>query len=141
MKTTVALTDKVAIGLSMVCTLHCLALPMLLVVLPSAVALPLDNEAFHLWMIIAVIPTSVYALTLGCRQHKRYRLLILGITGLAMLITALLLEGTGIGEVSEKPLTVLGAALIAIGHGFNYRLCHQHKQASCDCDDEKNLVS
>ena len=48
MKTTQVMTDKLAIGLSLLCTFHCLALPILLVLLPSIAALGLDNENFHL---------------------------------------------------------------------------------------------
>ena len=89
MNTTQVVTDKLAIGLSLGCAIHCLSLPILLALLPSMTALQLDNEAFHFWMLVAVIPTSVYALTLGCKQHKRYRLLILGFIGLGLLVMAL----------------------------------------------------
>jgi len=64
MKTAQAITDKLAIGLSLACSFHCLALPVLLALLPSMTALRLDNEAFHFWMAAAVIPSSIFALTL-----------------------------------------------------------------------------
>lgn len=104
MKTAQEVTDKLAIGLSLMCAIHCLALTTLLALLPSLVALQLDNEAFHLWMVVAVIPSSVYALTLGCKQHKRYRLLILGFMGLTLLVMALVLGEEHIGEAGENYL-------------------------------------
>lgn len=136
MKTAQAVTDKFAIGLSLMCAIHCLTIPLLLAMLPSMAALQLDNEAFHLWMIVAVLPTSLYALTLGCKQHKRYRLLILGSIGLALLVLALVLGEARIGEVGEKVLTALGAGFVAVGHWFNYRLCRIEKQESCDCPND-----
>lgn len=136
MKTAQAVTDKFAIGLSLMCAIHCLTIPLLLAMLPSMAALQLDNEAFHLWMIVAVLPTSLYALTLGCKQHKRYRLLILGSIGLALLVLALVLGEARIGEVGEKVLTALGAGFVAVGHWFNYRLCRIEKQGSCDCPND-----
>ncbi len=141
MKTTQAITDKLAIGLSLMCAIHCLALPLLLAFLPSMVALQLDNEAFHLWMVIAVLPTSIYALTLGCKQHKRYQLLILGAIGLTLLVMALMLGEERIGEVGEKVLTVLGAGFVAIGHGLNYRLCREKKHKNCVCPNDSNKKS
>ena len=73
-----------------------------------------DNEAFHLWMVVAVLPSSLYALTMGCKQHKRYQLLIWGIVGLALLVLALALGEERIGEWVKKALTVLGATLVAV---------------------------
>ena len=136
MKTAQVLTDKLAIGLSLMCTIHCLAIPLLFLWLPSMAILPLDNEAFHIWLVAAVIPSSIYALTLGCKQHKRYRLLILGAIGLSLLILALVLGADRIGEVGEKVLTVLGAGFIAFGHWFNYQLCRAQEQHACSCHND-----
>ena len=133
MNTTQAVTDKLAIGLSLGCAIHCLSLPVLLALLPSMAALQLDHEAFHFWMLVAVLPTSVYALTLGCKQHKRYRLLILGVIGLGLLVLALALGEARIGEAGEKILTVIGGACVAFGHWFNYRLCGAQNHGDCAC--------
>ena len=116
-------TDQVAIKLSLLCVLHCLAFPFVLVLLPSVAALQLNNEAFHLWMVLAVIPISVYALTMGCGQHKRYYLLTLGLIGLIFLISAVALGESLLGEVWEKILTIIGAVMIAYVHYKNYSLC------------------
>ena len=97
-----------------------------IVLLPGMVALQLDNEAFHTWIIVAALPTSIYALTLGCKQHKRYQLLILGFVGLSLLAMAVMLGEGIIGGLGEKLLTVLGASLVAVGHLWNFRLCQQH---------------
>ena len=135
MNTTQAVTDKLAIGLSLGCAIHCLSLPVILALLPSLAALQLDNEAFHFWMLIAVLPTSVYALTMGCKQHKRYRLVIIGFIGLGLLVLALALGEERIGEAGEKMLTVIGAGFVAFGHWFNYRLCHVQKHKDCTCSN------
>ena len=126
-----ALTDKTAIGLSLLCALHCLASPLIIVMLPSLAALQLDGEAFHAWMVLAVIPTSVYALSIGCKQHKRYRLLVMGLVGLLFLLSAVLPGEGVISEFWEKALTVTGAAIIALGHYRNYRLCRHEEYCAC----------
>ena len=134
MISTRAFTDKMAMSLSLLCALHCLVSPLIIVMLPSLAALQFDGEAFHLWMVLAVIPTSIYALTMGCKQHKRYRLLGLGLLGLLFLLSAVLAGEELIGDFWEKALTVIGAAIIALGHYRNYRLCR--RQEFCACPED-----
>jgi hypothetical protein len=128
--------DKVSIGLSVACTVHCLALPLLLILLPSLSALPLENEAFHLWLLAAILPCSAYALTLGCKQHKRYQLLFVGGVGIALLILAVTLGETLLGEPGEKILTLFGSIIVAVGHSLNYKLCKQ-PQNDCECNETR----
>lgn len=132
MKTIQNFNDKLAISLSLLCAMHCLALPLLLALIPSMSVLGLDNEAFHYWMLVAVIPISIYALTMGCKQHKRYPLLILGFTGLTLLVLAVTIGESLLGEYGEKGLTLAGAVVVACGHYINYRLCRSHSCNHCD---------
>ena len=124
------LADKTAISLSFVCTLHCLALPVLLLSVPSLASLPLEGEAFHRWLLVAVIPISIFALFMGCKKHRRMPVAVLGGLGLAVLIMALFV-GEVAGEFYEKALTLLGAVLIAMGHFWNYRLCQSQQHCAC----------
>ena len=119
-------TDNMSIGLSMLCAIHCLALPVILALLPSLGALQLQNEAFHTWMLVAVIPISLYALTMGCKKHRSYGLLLLGSSGLLLLILAVLLGHDIAGQLGEKMLTVLGSMIIVLAHWKNFRLCKNH---------------
>lgn len=130
MKQLQIIADKTAISLSVICTLHCLVLPFVVVMLPALAALNLQDETFHLWMVIAVIPISLLALTMGCKKHGDYRVPLLGVTGLSLLILAVFLDHDLIGETGEVVLTVLGATIISAGHLLNYRLCQRHR---CEC--------
>ena len=136
MRTVQAITDKLSIGLSLMCAIHCLVITSLIALLPSMVTLGLDNEVFHFWMVVVVLPSSFYALTLGCTQHKRYRLLIWGCIGLTFLVMALVLGEGRIGENGEKILTVLGSGFVAVGHWFNFRLCQAQEHIDCTCPAE-----
>jgi len=134
MKNTHALGDKTAISLSLLCTIHCLALPIFAALLPSTAALVLEDEMFHLWVVLAVIPISVFALTMGCKKHKRYRVLALGAIGIAVLAASVLIDHHILGETWEKILTVVGASFVAAGHLLNYRLCVKHDtDEKCPC--------
>ena len=139
MKTEQAVTDKLAIGLSVACAIHCLFLPLMVLTLPSIAALNLDNEAFHMWMVVAVIPCSIYALFLGCKEHSRYQLVFLAFSGLVMLVLALVLGEEQIGEAGEKIMTVAGAALIALGQWLNFRLCRATDHKDCGCIADKRV--
>ena len=115
------ITDKMAITLSVACAIHCLVMPLMLLLLPNFVIFQLNNEAYHTAMVLIVLPISVYALFMGCKQHKRYRLLFIGFAGLILLVLAISLGN----EFWEKVLTLMGSAVIAGGHYCNYRLCQQ----------------
>jgi hypothetical protein len=130
-------TDKMAIGLSIACAVHCLALPVLILMLPNIAALNLDNEAFHVWMVVVVIPCSVYALFLGCKEHNRRQFWVLAGIGLTMLVLALALGEAHIAEAGEKIMTLLGASLVAAGHWLNYRLCQAQQHKDCACAAEE----
>ena len=121
--------DKVAIGLSLFCAVHCLMLPVALVMLPALTSTTFGDEQFHQWMLVAVLPTSLLALTLGCRQHRRMDIMVIGLTGLAIMISAALFGHDLLGETGEKITTLLGASLIALSHVRNQSLCRRH-----DCD-------
>jgi len=132
------MSDKAAIGLSVVCTVHCLAMPLALVLLPAITALSLNDEAFHLWMLIAMLPFSAYGLTMGCRKHGLYRTLSVGGIGLLLLAVVSFGGHEMFGEALEKTLTIIGAGTIALAHFWNYRLCQ--KQENCGCPKPHDLA-
>lgn len=123
--------DKAAIGLSLLCTLHCLALPSLLILVPGLTAMNfINSEAFHLWMLAAVVPISIYALVMGSKKHQRYSLLITGVLGITLLIAAIVLGEAFESELLEKSLTVTGAFIVALSHFKNYKLSSNNQLAS-----------
>lgn len=125
--------DKAAVGLSALCVVHCLVMPLTAVLVPSFLALGVENELVHLWLIAAVIPLSLFALTLGCRKHRDKWVLVIGALGLLTLCLAALLGHDLLGELGEKSLTLSGATLIAISHIRNFSLCRD--ESSCGCPD------
>lgn len=125
--------DRAAMGLSTLCAIHCLLLPVLVTLLPAIAGVGLDDEAFHVWMVVLVLPVSVYALVSGCRVHKRLSVLLLGLAGLLVLLAAIILGHAVLGDIGERAATLFGALLVAFSHLRNYRLCQT--DASCECDD------
>ena len=134
MKLTQTTADKFAIGLSLMCTVHCFATPVILALLPSLAVLQINAEQFHLWILAVVLPTSLLALSLGCKKHKRTRYMACGVVGLACLIIAVLLGQ----EEAEKALTLIGSAFIALAHWFNYQQCFKKNNEKCRCSGDKS---
>jgi len=125
--------DKAAISLSVLCAIHCLALPLVVALLPAVAASGFEDERFHVWLVLVVIPVSVVALTLGCRRHRQLGVLPLGLFGLLLLCVTPLLGHDILGESGEKALTLAGAGLIAASHVNNFLLCRA--AGTCECHD------
>lgn len=135
MSSSQTLSDKVSIGLSFVCAVHCLAMPVLVAVLPAAVVLPLEGEAFHFWLACLVLPISVLALFMGCRQHRSWGIVACGVAGLLLLGVTAVFGHDLFGESGEKIATVIAVSALAFAHFLNYRTCAQLRDAACDCRD------
>ena len=131
MRLTQEYSDKTAISLSALCLVHCLLVPSFLVFLSGYVSLSYNNELIHYAILFIAIPVSIYALISGVRNHKSYRFLYLGLTGIISLILAITLGAQMWGEVGEKVLTTVGALLVAISHFKNYRLCREVECNDC----------
>ena len=119
------LLDTTAVVLSSVCMLHCLALPIVLTVLPIVNVSLMDETTFHLVMMVVILPISLIALTIGCRQHKDRLTLILGTTGLTILTGTGLFGHVWFGLSGERIMTSIGGLVLASAHIQNYRCCRQ----------------
>ena len=121
--------DRMAISASSLCALHCLALPVILSVFPAVGGVFFGEEAFHVWLIWAVVPLSVLSLLLGCTRHKSTMVIYCGLAGVSILIVSALLGHEILGEISERVSTVAGSVIIAFAHMKNFSLC---RQSNCE---------
>lgn len=110
--------EGTAIGASLLCLAHCLALPLLLLLLPGTLAIFVRSEAAHLWIFLLVAPFALIALGLGYRRHGQFLPGLLGSLGIACLAIALM---PVIGEWAAKAITIAGSLLLVAGHLLNWR--------------------
>ena len=108
--------DNLAVMLSGLCLVHCLASVLLLGALSSAAAW-LGNPLIHEVGLVLAIAFGAIALVGGAVSHRRLRPVVLGGFGLGLMITALVLHHSGL----EAVLTMAGVALLASAHLFNRR--------------------
>ena len=130
------IADKSAIVLSFLCALHCLLLPAAIVLYPSTLGFLPGDESVHLALLFGVIPISAYALIKGGKVHKSRKVFITGISGLLVLVAAVVLGHDVLGEIGEKILTVLGSIVVIIAHVRNHLIC---RATGCKCHDEVNV--
>lgn len=117
--------DKFSVSASALCAIHCLFLPLLVGAFPALGATIFGKEAFHVWLLWLVIPSSLIALSMGCRAHKDVWVAILGVIGLIALICAAALGHDFLGETGERSMTLVGASAIAAGHIRNFVRCRR----------------
>jgi len=115
--------EGLAMGLSIGCLVHCLALPLVIALLP-ATARWLDlPESFHLWVLLTALPISLFILLSSCRRHGDHMPLLMGTNGLTLMACALLVPD----QVMETMVTSIGALLLAGAHFVNWRLRSRHR--------------
>jgi hypothetical protein len=115
------LFDQIAIVLSGVCMVHCLAIPVLVAVLPIA-AISFGAEThFHSLMLWFVVPTSIVGFGLGLHAHRHIGIVLLGACGVAALAAAALWGHTAWAAAAEVAVSVLGSLVLAVAHWLNFR--------------------
>jgi MerC mercury resistance protein len=110
--------DALAISASSICLVHCLVLPVLLVMLPALAAFIALPESFHFWALVAGVPMSALAISIGFARHGRWSPVVLATTGLICLAAGELLCH---GSPAEAGLAVLGSLQLGLAHALNLR--------------------
>lgn len=147
--------DTAAMAMAVVCGVHCLLTPLLLVFLPFLANSFWVHEDFHGWMLLLVVPTTILAVYMGCRKHKKRRVAVLSAVGLTFLLIgfasgqvspevtccaahaqaqaeAAAVFTAGIFSLSAAALwTSLGGLTLAAAHICNFVLCRRANCCHC----------
>ena len=113
------LADTTGAYLSVACAIHCLAMPLLVAVLPLIGLGFLANERAELFLILGAIGLAVGSLAWGIRNHRSWRALLILIVALAFIATA----RTAVESTFEVVFYSIGAILLASAHLVNRHLC------------------
>jgi hypothetical protein len=121
--------DRIAIALSAICIVHCLAVPLLVALLPIAAVSFGNNQHFHEVMLWLVVPTSLVGFGMGLRVHRQIGIVLLGAAGVIVLwIVAIHGHETWRADV-EAVVSVAGSLVLGGAHWMNFRAvrrCHLH---------------
>ncbi len=123
------LADLTGIALSFTCLIHCLALPLLLLLAPALspwIALP---QGVHAAILLLALPAAAIAMRDGWRRHRRLTPALLAVAGLGLLAMGLAMhEGwfaVADPEAADRLLTSAGALTLATAHLVNSRWRHR----------------
>lgn len=116
-----ALGDKFAIALSLLCLLHCLITPLVIIMPALGGLIALEHDQFHQFMLFFVVPVGIVALLAGYRHHRSLAIFISGIAGLVLLAMAVLTGHELAGRYGELILSVAGSLIIVFAHVQNFR--------------------
>jgi multisubunit Na+/H+ antiporter MnhG subunit len=108
--------DRLAMGLSGLCLVHCLASAIFVAMLASFGGLLL-HPAIHETGLVFAIALGVAALGRGIVEHGFMMPSAIGGLGLGVMAGSLALPEGGAGTV----YTVIGVAILALGHDLNRR--------------------
>jgi hypothetical protein len=106
--------DRIAMGLSGLCAVHCVATAVLLGLVASAGGLLGKPIVHEVGLTLAMILGAI-ALGRGIREHGFVLPSAIGAAGLAIMAYAMSLHETGY----EPVFTILGVAVLALGHRLN----------------------
>lgn len=109
--------DRIAIGISGLCAVHCLATAVLVALAASAGGLLLSPIIHEVGLVIA-IGLGALALGRGVLQHGYMMPAAIGALGLGVMAGAISLPHYGSGETL---FTLIGVGLLALGHDLNRR--------------------
>ena len=111
--------DRVGIGLSGLCALHCLAS----IVLVSGLGLGGEMvfaPEIHRWGLAVATLIAAVAIGWGALRHRMAAPFVIAMTGLTFMGGALAVEH----GFKEAILTIIGVALVSLGHILNVRHVH-----------------
>jgi len=106
--------DRLAMGLSGLCAVHCVATAVLLGLLASAGGVLGQPIIHEVGLTIAMILGAI-ALGRGIREHGFLLPCMVGFAGLGIMGYAMTLHESGL----EPPVTILGVGVLALGHRLN----------------------
>jgi hypothetical protein len=116
--------DKLGIAGSGLCLIHCLALPVVVGILPGLGIAFLADEIVHQLLAFLLIAFAALAFIPGYRRHHDKRVLLLMATGLGLILFATwggaLVDLHGAGETV---LSAAGSVLLISAHLLNHSFC------------------
>ncbi|WP_448585701.1 MerC domain-containing protein [Thermaurantiacus sp.] len=113
--------DGIAAGLSSLCVVHCLALPLVAASLPTLAFGPGHDQGpawVHWALLLVSLPVSAYALWRGALIHRERRYWRIAAVGFALMAAGALAHGLG---TAERVLTIAGGLTVALAHWRNWR--------------------
>ena len=113
--------DNFGLTVSAACAIHCILLPVLLILSPYIELTFITSHEFHEALMYFILPTSLIAFTLGCKRHNDDIVKLGGVCGIFILLIAIVLHEYS--EVLSIIMTLFASSLLIFTHLRNRTLC------------------
>lgn len=123
--------DILGIGLSVLCLIHCLALPVLIAFAPVLLRNLPGDDATHRTLAVVIGFVGLLAFRSGYKVHRRRWLLCLFCLGLLLISVAAALGDVVLTGSGEATVTVAGGLLLVTAHLFNHSFCRSCAMKDC----------
>lgn len=111
--------DAIGIGASLLCLIHCMAMPVLVAFAPMLVPQFFEGPAAHYILGIVVLTFAILAIGPGYARHKKMPVAVLAVAGVSAVLCATFLMNESRWEF---PLITAGNVVLIVAHVKNYRL-------------------
>lgn len=112
--------DRLGISASVLCLIHCLALPVLIPLVP--VFGLFGHDEVHLIMLVPIVAAAGFGILPGFLRHRSRRVLFAAMAGVLLCSAAVGAEAFFGLHVLDVPLTVAGGMCLVGAHLSNLRL-------------------
>lgn len=131
--------DRWGIGISGLCLLHCLALPLAFIFTPFVETWANWHLPIHVGIFLLVLPIAYTSLKQGFHHHHRWAPPVLGILGCSLILLSIILDFTlsihihsaHSGWSSSLLLSIGGGAFLVTAHSLNLWACSRVKKSCC----------
>lgn len=124
--------DRTGILVATLCLIHCLAFPLLVVLLPATKSI-FHNEIFELIIFSLGIVVGSISFFTSYKKHGIIQPMFIGLIGVGFLMMSLASSFThSHSETQFSYYTILGGTLLIIGHLWNIRACACYCEKTCE---------
>jgi len=114
--------DKLGITASLMCAVHCAAMPVLIVILPYiGLSLFLDSK-FELFILLLSSLLATLSICFGFKKHNNKKLALMFSVGLLILLLGHFCHENNWTSNSYL-ISIIGGLIITMSHYFNSKLC------------------
>lgn len=117
--------DLAGVTLSFACLLHCLALPLAILIAPALSGWLALTEGVHAAILLLALPAALIAMSEGWRRHRMWTPALFAAAGLALLALGLAaherLLPVADPEAADRWFSTTGALALASAHIANWR--------------------
>jgi hypothetical protein len=114
--------DTLGMAASVLCLVHCLALPAILLLAPALSAGLTHDDRTHYCLAMFVTMFCLLGILPGYLQHSQKNVLCMMILGLSMVLFATFASAIMLGERFEIPIITVGNLLVVAAHYRNRKL-------------------